>query len=331
MALRIALFGQAAFGKDVLVRLIEAGHGIAGVYTPPEGGRPDPLATEAQALGVPLLRHPRFRRRRRDGPGGRAKPSGDRTDRQAGSKGWEAIPEILEEYRDRGADLNVLAYVTAILPPEIVDAPPHGSLCFHPSLLPRFRGGAALAWQIILGERESGVTIFRPDAGIDTGPIVIQRGGVPIESTDTAASLYFERLYPLGVEAMLAAVAAVAAGTARYEPQDESRATFQGLVGEREARLDWSRGVVELDRLIRGCDPQPGAHAQRAGETIRLFDGRRAAGEDASAPGTIVGLEDGRLLIAAGGGRLAVGRVRIGNGKKVPAAEASLTVGERLD
>jgi methionyl-tRNA formyltransferase len=314
MALRIALFGQAAFGKDVLVRLVDAGHAVVGVYTPPEGARPDPLAIEAQAQGIPLLRHRRFRRRC--------------SEPQASA--WEPIPELLEEYRALGADLNVLAYVTAILPPEIVDAPPRGSLCFHPSLLPRFRGGAALAWQIILGERESGVTVFRPDAGVDTGPIVIQRGGVPIESTDTAGSLYFERLYPLGVEAVVAAVAAVATGTARYEPQDESRATFQGLVGDEESRLDWSRDAVELDRLIRGCDPQPGAHARRSGDRIRLFDGRCVAGKDEAPPGTILGIEGGRLLIAARGGRLALGRVRIGDGKKVPASDAGLAIGERL-
>jgi methionyl-tRNA formyltransferase len=313
VALRLAVFGQADFGRDVLVRLIDAGHAVVGAYAPPEGARPDPLASEARERGLPLHRYRRFRRRR------------------AGTKGWEPIPEILAEYRDLDAELNVLAYVTAILPPEIVEYPPRGSLCFHPSLLPRFRGGAALAWQIILGERESGVTVFRPDAGVDTGPIVIQRGGVPIGSTDTAASLYFERLYPLGVQAVVDAVAAVDAGTATYQPQDESRATFQGLVGEAEARLDWSWDVAELDRRIRGCDPQPGAHARRAGETIRLFDGRRVEGEGKAPPGTILGIADGRLLIAARGGRLAVGRVRLGEGKKVPAADAGLAVGERLD
>ena len=336
MALRIALFGQAAFGKDVLVRLVDAGHDVVGVYTPPEGARPDPLAIEAQEQGIPLLRHRRFRRRPQ-GQRPRSEPQasgvelqGRRPRSEPQTSDWEPIPELLEEYRGLGAELNVLAYVTAILPPEIVDAPPRGSLCFHPSLLPRFRGGAALAWQIILGERESGVTVFRPDAGVDTGPIVIQRGGVPIESTDTAGSLYFEHLYPLGVEAVADAVVAVAAGTARYEPQDESRATFQGLVGDEESRLDWSRDAVELDRLIRGCDPQPGAHAQRSGERIRLFDGRCVAGKDEAPPGTILGIEDGRLLIAARGGHLAVGRVRIGDGKKVPASDAGLAIGERL-
>ena len=126
MALRIALFGQAAFGKDVLERLVDAGHTIVAVYAPPEGGRPDPMAARAEELGIPTLRYKFFRKR---------------TDH-----GFEPIARILDEYRGLDAQLNVLAYVTAILPAEIVEHPPHQSLCFHPSLLPKFRGGAALAW-----------------------------------------------------------------------------------------------------------------------------------------------------------------------------------------
>ncbi len=307
MALRIALFGQAAFGKDVLVRLLDAGHAIVGVYVPPDEGRPDPLATEAAARGLPSFRHRRFRR--------------------AGA----ALPELVDEYRAIGAQLNVLAFVTTILPPEIVDAPPQGSLCFHPSLLPRFRGGSALAWQIILGERETGVTVFRPDAGVDTGPIVVQKRGVEIRDTDTAASLYFERLYPLGVDAIVEAVAAVAAGTARGVPQDESRATAQGLANDAMARIDWTRSASELDRLIRGCDPQPGAFALLRGEKLRLFDGRLLEGTSDAPAGSVLGLDAGRLVLAARGGRLGVGRLRLGEGKKLAAGEAGLEAGRRLD
>jgi len=306
--LRIAFFGQAAFGKDVMVRLADDGHEIVGVYVPPDvsAGRPDPLAVEAGERDLRLLRHRRFRRK------------------------GAAIAELVEEHRELGADLNVLAFVTAILPPEIVDAPPHGSLCFHPSLLPRFRGGAALAWQVICGERESGVTIFRPDEGVDTGPIVVQRGGVVIEPTHTAGTLYFEHLYVLGVEAMAEAVAAVAAGTARYRPQDESKATFQGLVGDEQARVDWSRSALEIDRLLRGCDPQPGAHAKLEGQTIRLFDARLLDGESPEPAGTVLSIRDGKAQIAASGGIVEVGRVRVADGKKVAAAEAGIEPGQRL-
>jgi methionyl-tRNA formyltransferase len=307
--LRLALFGQAAFGRDVLVRLLERGHEVAAVYAPPDAGRPDPLAEEAGARGLRCLRHKAFRLR------------------------GEALAERVAEHRSLGVELNVLAYVTAILPPEIVDGPPKASLCFHPSLLPRFRGGAALAWQIMLGERESGVTVFRPDAGVDTGPIVVQKGGVAIRDTDTAATLYFERLYPLGVDATVEAVDLVASGRARYVPQDEAKASFQGLVGDAEARLDFARSAVELDRQIRGCDPSPGAFALRGAEPVRCFDGRllpEDAASRAAAPGTLLGVEDGRLRIAARGGCLAVGRVRVGAGPKQPVAEAPLRAGERL-
>lgn len=306
MGLRIAFFGQAAFGKDVLVKLAEEGHQIVGVYVPPEGGRPDPLALEASERGFPLFRHKRFRRK------------------------GEAIAERVDEHRELRADLNVLAFVTAILPPEIVDGPVHGSLCFHPSLLPRFRGGAALAWQLICGERESGVTIFRPDAGVDTGPIVVQRGGIEINSTHTAGTLYFEHLYGLGVDAMAEAVAAVAAGTAKYQPQDESLATSQGLVGDAEARVDWSCSAVEIDRLVRGCDPQPGAHAQLDDQLIRLYDAERVDRSCPEPAGTLLGFENGKLQVAARGGIVAVGRVRVGAGKKVPASDAGLEIGRQL-
>ena len=306
MGLRIALFGQAPFGRDSLVRLLDDGHEVVGVYTPPEGRRPDPLAEEAERRGLPLHRHRRFRR--------------------AGA----AIPELVEEHGRLGAELNVLAFVTAILPPEIVEAPAQGSLCFHPSLLPRFRGGNALAWQILLGAETSGVTVFRPDAGVDTGPIVVQKGPVAIGPTDTAASLYFDKLYPLGLEAIAEAVSAVADGSARYLVQDESQATHQGLVDDATARIDWEKDARVLDRWVRGCDPQPGAWALRGEDRVRLFDGRFESGASAGSPGEVVEIREGRAVLAAATGQISVGRIRIGDGPKQPAAEAGLRAGERL-
>ena len=305
--MRIAYFGQAPFGRDVLVRLLEAGHEIVGVYAPPAGGRPDPLAEEAEKRGLRLLRPATLRRK------------------------GAAIPERVAEFAALGAELNVLAFVTIILPAEIVDAPRHGSLCFHPSLLPKYRGGNALAWQIMLGEEETGVTVFRPDAGVDTGPIVVQKGGVAIEPHHTAASLYFEKLYALGVEAMVEAVALVASGRARPAPQDESRASFQGLVTDEVARLDWSKTAVELDRWIRGCDPNPGAHAVWRGETVRLFGGRLAArAESGAEPGTVLAVSKDALRIAARGGALEVAKLRVGACSNVAAWEAGLEAGDRL-
>jgi methionyl-tRNA formyltransferase len=306
MALRIAVFGQAAFGKDVTSGLLEAGHQIVGVYVPPDRGRPDPLAVLAREWRLPLFRHRRFRRK------------------------GEAIAELVEEYRALGAELNVMPYTTVILPPEIVDAPERGSLCFHPSILPGFRGGAAIPWQLILGAEETGVSVFRPDQGVDTGPIVVQRRGIPVDPGDNAASLYFDKLYPVGVEAMLEAVAAVDAGTARYQPQPEEGASFQGLVTDEVARIDWTRPAREIDRLIRGCDPQPGAHAELEGQTVRLYDAQLLEGEVPQEPGTILGLQDARLLVAASGARISLGKLRVGEGSKRAAAEVGLAAGARL-
>ncbi len=135
-----------------------------------------------------------------------------------------------------------MPFTTVILPPEIVEAPPLGSLCFHPSLLPRFRGGSAIPWQIILGERETGVTVFRPDAGVDTGPIVVQKGGVadlatprpPAASTSTSSTRWASRPSSRPCRRSIRAAP-------RRGPQDESQATFQGLVDEAVARIDWSQ------------------------------------------------------------------------------------------
>jgi methionyl-tRNA formyltransferase len=306
--MKLAYFGQAPFGRDVLVRLLEAGHEVVGVYAPPPGPRPDPLAEEAEKHGLRLLRHASLRRK------------------------GAAISERVVEHAALGAELNVLAFVTMILPEEIVDAPRHGSLCFHPSLLPKFRGGNALAWQILLGETEAGVTVFRPDAGVDTGPIVVQKGGVAIEPHHTAASLYFEKLYALGVDAMVEAVDLVASGRATYTPQDEARASFQGLVTDDVARLDFTKGAVELDRWVRGCDPNPGAHASLRGETVRLFGSKLASrDESGAAPGTVLAVSKDALRIAARGGAIEVTKLRVGAGAKVAAGDAGIGAGDRLE
>ena len=278
MPLRIAVFGQAPFGRDVCVRLAQAGHELVGVHVPPDGGgRADPLAEEAQTRGWPLFRYKGYRRAGR------------------------AIEERVAEYRALGADLNVLPFTTVILPPEIADHPRHRSVCFHPSILPAYRGGSALAWQIIEGASESGVSVFQPDAGVDTGPLYLQRRGIEIATSDTAASLYFDKLYALGVDAMVETVAAIADGTARLTPQPSQGASFQPLLDDAAARLDFDRDARALDRRIRGCDPQPGAWAT-AGDRGRpaLRQRARARGEG---DGAVAGDDHGdRILGARPGG-----------------------------
>jgi methionyl-tRNA formyltransferase len=300
MALRLAIFGQAPFGREVSEKLVQAGHSIAAVYAPPDTGRPDPLAELAEERGWRLFRYKRFR-----------------------NKGV-AIAEIVSEYLELNVDLNVLPFTTAIIPSEITDAPAHGSLCFHPSLLPAYRGGAALAWQIMLGAVESGVSVFRVTDGVDAGPLVVQRGGVAIEPGDTMGTLYFDKLYPLGVTALVDAVAAVADGTAVYREQSEEGASEQGLVTVEAARIDWAESAVQVDRKIRGCDPSPGAVAELDGELVCLFGARFEETESRATPGTVIAVLDGALQIACGRGSVVVDKARRPKAKKLPAAELGI-------
>ncbi len=288
MPLKIAIFGQAPFGRDVTLRLAEAGHDIVGVHVPPDGGgRPDPLAVAAEEQGWPLFRYKGYRRK------------------------GAAIPERIDEYRALGADLNVMPFTTVLLPPEITDAPKHGSVCFHPSILPAFRGGAALSWQIFEGASESGISIFQPDEGVDTGPLYLQKRGVPIEPTDTMASLYFDKLYPMGVDGMVEVVDAIAAGTATLTPQVEEGASHQGLVDDAAARIDLAWDFDRVERRIRGCDPSPGAWLELDGKPIRLLSVSVESRSDAGkAPGTVVAVEEAGLVLAVAGGTLRIQKVR---------------------
>lgn len=307
MPLKLAIFGQAPFGRDVTTRLADAGHEIVGVHVPPDGGgRPDPLAAAADENGWPLFRYKGYRRK------------------------GEAIRERVDEYLALGADLNVMPFTTVLLPPEITDAPKHGSVCFHPSILPAFRGGAALSWQIFEGATHSGISIFQPDEGVDTGPLYLQKRGVPIDPTDTMASLYFDKLYPMGVEGMVEVVDAIAAGTAKLTPQVEEGASHQGLVDDAVARIDLGWDLARVEQRIRGCDPSPGAWLERAGAPLRLFgcavESRSEAGE---VPGTVLSVGDDGLVLAVKGGALRIQKVR-GAGGKVTAAESGLSAGDVL-
>jgi len=310
MVLRLAIFGQAAFGREVSERLLAAGHAIAGVWAPPEGRRPDPLAELAREQALPLFRHKRLRRK------------------------GVAIPECVEEYRALEPQLNVLPFTTTILPPEIADHPEHGSICFHPSLLPAFRGGAALSWQIILGAQVSGVSVFKLSDEVDCGPLIVQRGGVTVEPTDTMASLYFEKLYAMGVDAMVEAVQRIADGRAELTPQGEVGASSQHLVDDGVARIDWDRPALEIDRLIRGCDPAPGALTTLDGQDVRLYGGglgdENGSGSGAVPPGTVLGIRSGALQIATSAGVVQVQKLRLGGGGKVIATDAGLAPGRRF-
>jgi methionyl-tRNA formyltransferase len=291
--MRIILIGQAAFAERVLDGLRERGHDVVALFCPPEraGTKPDPARARAEGLGVPVRQHASLK-----------------------------APAVRDEFAALGADLGLLAYVTQIVPQAVIDTPRLTSICFHPSLLPRFRGGSAIAWQIIKGETRTGVTVFWPDPGIDTGPILLQKEAA-IGPDDTAGSLYYQTLFPLGVAVLLESVDLVAAGRAPRVPQDEAAASYDPLCRDEHARIDWSRPAEEVYNLIRGCDPQPGAYVTQGDEKVRCYDARRLARADLS-PGTIGEVDEAGMVVGAAGGAIRIGRVRRGD-RKLAAAEAA--------
>src|SRR2546429_1446674 len=295
--MRILLVGQAVFAEEVLRGLEAAGDTIAAVVCPPDAGpKPDPVKAAALARGIPVHQ---FRSLR--------------------------APEARHAFAEARADLGVLAYVTQIVPEPLLHIPRLTTICFHPSLLPRYRGGSAIAWQLIRGETESGVTVFWPDAGIDTGPIVLQRP-VPVGPDDTAGSLYYKALLPLGVRAVLDAVALIREGRAPRVPQDESRASYDPLCRDEHARIDWSCPAPEIHNLIRGCDPQPGAHTTWRGARLRLYEPRRVAAPAGATPSTVLAIGAEGLTVAARDGAICCARARDG-GAKAAAADVARAIG----
>jgi methionyl-tRNA formyltransferase len=292
--MRIALLGQAAFAEKALEALIKHGEEIVHVFAPPDppSGRPDPLKTQALELKLPL-----------------SQPKSFKND------------AAFEHFKALNADLAILAFVTIIVPERILYLPRFKSICFHPSLLPKRRGASAINWAIIKGDNETGVSWFWPDEGIDTGPILIQKR-VPITDSDTTGSIYFNKLFPLGIETMIEAVELIKKGKAPAIAQDEMLATYEPPCRDEHAKVDFSKPAREVFNLIRGCDPQPGAFAELDGKRVRLYDGALDVAASDARPGTITAIDADAMRIALVGGTISVKRTRIDpSPKKVPAAE----------
>jgi methionyl-tRNA formyltransferase len=297
--MRIVVIGQAAFGESVLTRLLAAGHEVVGVAAPGarEGARPDPLRAAAEATGLTVMETRRLRR-----------------------------PEVFEQYAALKPDLNVMAFVTDIIRENVLNAPPLGTIQYHPSLLPRHRGIASINWAIIQGDAVTGLTIFWVDAGIDTGPILLQKE-VPIEPDDTVGSIYFNRLFPLGVDAMVEAVEMVRAGTAPRIVQNEAAATYEPPCTDEHTRVDWSAPADTVYNLIRGSNPQPGAGAELNGQPFKIYDAERVGAGASAPPGTVTAVDDAGVVVALRAGGVRLKRVAPEGQGKVPAVEWARAVG----
>ena len=298
--------GQAPFGAKVLHSLLERGEQVIAVYVPPEavGGKLDPLHELAQEQNIPVVQP----RRMRD--------SG-----------------VYETYVNLAPDLGVMAFVTDIVPVSILNCPRLGTIQYHPSLLPRHRGGSAINWTIIQGETKTGLTIFWPDGGIDTGPILLQKE-VDISPNDTVGSLYFNQLFPLGVDALMEAVDLVRQENAPRSPQDESKAVHEGLCRDEQATINWSEAASGVYNLIRGTNPQPGATTSLRGGKLKVFDSELLVPSGAHMPGEIVESNERGITVSSQDGCILIKRLQPeGMPKTVAsdyAASVGLKVGERL-
>jgi methionyl-tRNA formyltransferase len=294
--MRIVIHGQQAFGKAVLEALLKRGENVIAVYVAPEkpGAKPDPLRETALAAKLPVYQPASYRQR-----------------------------DVWDEFRALEPDLQVMAFVTLFVPEDFLNIPTHGSIQYHPSLLPAYRGPSAINWPIIKGESETGLSIFWPDNGLDTGDILLQKK-TPIGPHDTLGSVYFDRLFPMGVDAMLEAIDLVKAGKAPRIKQDEAKATYEGRCGTDNARIDWGKPWGAIDRLIRGCNPQPGAWCTLEGKTVKIFEAKPLAAKDpkgiAGKMGEIVAVDGSGFTVVCADGRFLVTRVQA-DGPKIAATE----------
>ncbi|MBT8423375.1 MAG: methionyl-tRNA formyltransferase [Silicimonas sp.] len=287
--MRIVFMGTPEFSVPALEALVDAEHEIAAVYTQPprpagrgKKDRPSPVQARAQMLGLPV-RHP----------------------------GSLKNDEAQKEFAALPADVAVVVAYGLILPQAVLDAPPGGCLNIHASLLPRWRGAAPIHRAVMAGDVRTGVCIMQMEAGLDTGPVLLSEP-TPIGETETTGDLH-DRLSAIGARLIVRALSQLADLDAT--PQPEGGATYADKIDKSEARIDWSRPAVEVDRLIRGLSPFPGAWADVDGERIKFL--RSHLAEGSGEPGAHLG----GFRIACGTGAVQITQAQRQGKRMMPAEE----------
>ena len=297
--MRISIIGQSAFGKSVLEALAKNNvDEIVGVFAPPtrEGRPDDPISESAHALNVPVFEFKRLRDK-----------------------------EAITQFKTVQPELCIMAFVTDIVPMEMINYPILGTIQYHPSLLPLHRGPSSINWPIINGESTTGLTIFWPDNGLDTGPVLMQKT-VEITTKETLGDLYFKKLFPLGVEAIIESVELVRSGKAPKIVQDESMATYEGWCKADDVQVKWEENTSTVFNMIRGADPQPGANTTFNGTKLSLYDAA-ASSDNTAIPGTVISIGEFGIQISTGDGAVNIGRVRESGSGKVTSSEWAESVG----
>lgn len=289
--MRIVLHGQQAFGKAVLERLLERGEDVVAVCCAPtkEGKPEDPLAELAREKGLPLHQ----------------------------PDSWKT-PEALALMKSFDADVCMMAYVLLFVPEAVRDAPKYGTFQYHPSLCPAHRGPSSINWPIAMGATRTGLSIFWPDDGLDEGPIMLQKT-CDIGPDETLGDVYFNKLFPMGVDAMIEGLELVKAGVIIKHDQRLGDGSYESWFGKAAAEIDWSKPVTDVYNVIRAANPAPGAWTTLNGEEVKIYDSARLDGEGAA--GEVVSVADDGVTVQGNGGRILIKRVRPANSGKIPASE----------
>jgi len=297
--MRIVIVGQGLFGEKVLQTLIQKGEDIVGTFSPPDK-RGEAMKVLAEKSGIPFFR-PNLMK----------------------------DPQVYDAYVKLKPELAILAFVTDIIPGKLLAVPSLGTICYHPSILPRHRGASAINWAIIQGDTRTGLTIFWADKGIDTGPILLQKE-VEIGPDETTGSVYFNKLFPMGVDAMVEAVQLIKQGKAPRISQDDSKATYEPPCDDRVASVNFEKSIEDIYNLIRGCDPQPGAYTTYQGKRVRFYEAKMFPSAIDKQPGEIVSIEEGYVQIAVKGGMIQIGKLRADKGEKIGPVEFAKSIGVKV-
>jgi methionyl-tRNA formyltransferase len=304
--LRIAIIGQQDFGKAVLEAMIGRGDTVAGVFCAPEqpGAKADPLRTAAEHNNIAVYQLPSLK-----------------------------TEQAREALLGLDVELGVMAYVLQFVPQSFSAVPMHGMIQYHPSLLPRYRGPSSINWPIIRGDERTGLTIFRPTDGLDEGPVILQKE-TPIGPDDTLGSVYFDRLFPLGIEALQQAADLVVSGRAVESAQDEAKASYLGWCRAAEARINWHNHIDLVYNLIRGCNPAPGAWTTYGEKKLYVFDARkhpaRTLSQVKGKVGAVTAIDAQSVFVSVQGGQIELVRAKYDNGKKLPAAQVCTEAGLKI-
>lgn len=294
--MRVVFLGTAEFGVPALEALVASEHDVVGVVTglDKRSGRgrkvhPTPVKVKALEHNLPVLMPERFK-----------------------------DPAFLKAYADWSPDVAVVV-AFKILPPAVFDLPRYGTLNIHPSLLPKYRGPAPLAWALINGDDETAVSIIRITRKVDAGGVLLQRR-IKLDYQETAGELS-DRLGPVGGELVLEAIEKLKNDNLSLIPQDESLVTKAPKLVKEDGLIDWSRNAFDIHNLVRGVTPWPGAYTILDGKTLKLFDSFIVARPGSEQPGTVLANPGDNLLVACGANAVSFAEVQLQGKKRMPVSD----------